>query len=74
MRGRWTSNEGGALWLSTDLIPYPPDCLVYSLWRELEKIATIPKQDIDAHFARVLPGWQKARDMLATRPAPYSLQ
>ena len=37
MRDRWTSDEAGALWLSTDLIPYPPDCLVYPIWRELEK-------------------------------------
>ena len=74
MRGRWSSDEGGALWLSTDLIPYPPDCLVYVLWRELEKNATVPMQQIEERFARILPGWRNARDMLANRPEPYSLQ
>lgn len=74
MRGRWSSNEAGALWVSTDIIPYPPDCLVYTLWRELEKLATIPEEQIDQHFKRILPGWQAARDMLSTRPEPYSLQ
>ena len=74
MRGRWSSNEAGALWISTDIIAYPPDCLVYVLWRELEKIATIPEHEVAAHFARVLPGASAAQDMLATRPEPYSLQ
>ena len=73
MRGRWSSYEAGCIWLSTDLIPYPPDCLVCTLWRELEKLATIPEVQVAEHFARVLPGWQSARDMLAEKPEPYSL-
>lgn len=74
MRGRWTSNEAGALWLSTDIIPYPPDCLVYVIWKELEKLATIPSDQVQAHFERILPGWQAAQKMLADRPEPYNLQ
>lgn len=74
MRGRWSVNEAGALWLSTDLIPYPPDCLVYTIWRELEKLATIPEDQVAAHFERTLPGWRNARQLLADRPKPYSNQ
>lgn len=74
MRGRWSSNEAGALWLSTDLIPYPPDCLVWVLWKELEKLATISPEECEAHLKRILPGWEAARQMLADRAQPYSLQ
>ncbi len=74
MRGRWSSNEAGALWLSTDLIPYPPDCLVWVLWRELEKLATISPEECETHLKRILPGWEAARNMLAERAQPYSLQ
>ena len=74
MRGRWSSNEAGVLWLSTDIIAYPPDCLVYVLWQQLKNIATIPKEEVNERFARVLPGWQAARDLLACRPEPYCLQ
>lgn len=74
MRNRWSTNEAGALWISTDIVPYPPDCLVYVLWRELEKLATISEDEVKAHFERVLPGWKKAQEMLAQRPEPYCLQ
>ena len=74
MRDRWSSNEAGALWLSESLVPYPPDCLVYVIWRELEKRATIPEEDVRERFERTLPGWKAARDMLANRVEPYSLQ
>ena len=74
MRGRWSSDEAGVLWLSDDIVPYPPDCLVYVLWRELEKRASIPEEDVQRHLERVLPGWQAARELLATRPEPYCLQ
>lgn len=74
MRDRWSSDEAGALWLSTDLIPYPPDCLVYTIWRELEKKATIPENLVREHFERVLPGWRSAQRMLSERAKPYSNQ
>lgn len=74
MRGRWSSSEAGALWLSTDIIPYPPDCLVYVLWRELEKQATISPEEAEAHLQRILPGWREAARMLSERADPYSLQ
>lgn len=74
MRDRWSSYEAGALWLSTDLVPYPPDCLVYVIWRELEKRSSLPEEEVHERFERVLPGWQQARDMLALRAEPYSLQ
>lgn len=74
MRGRWSSNEAGCLWLSTDIIPYPPDCLVYVILRELEKRTTLSEEEFGSHFKRILPGWERARDMLAERAAPYSLQ
>ena len=74
MRDRWSSDEAGALWLSTDLIPYPPDCLVYVIWRELEKKATIPEDQVLEHFERILPGWRNAQQLLADRAKPYSNQ
>lgn len=74
MRGRWSSDEAGALWLSTDLIPYPPDCLVYVIWKELEKRATIPEELVKQHFERILPGWRAAQQLLADRPEPYCNQ
>ena len=74
MRDRWSSNEAGALWLSEDIIPYPPDCLVYVVWRELEKKSTIPEEEIRTRFERILPGWRRAKEILQTRPEPYCLQ
>ncbi len=74
MRDRWSSDEAGALWLSCDLIPYPPDCLVYAIWRELEKRATIPAEAVRDHFERILPGWRAAQQMLSERAKPYSNQ
>lgn len=74
MRGRWASSEAGALWLSDDLIPYPPDCLVYVLWHELAKESPLPPQQIEERFQSVLPGWREAARLLAERPEPFSLQ
>lgn len=74
MRDRWSSDEAGAIWLSSDLIPYPPDCLVYVLWNELAKRSELPEEDIEKRFATILPGSAQARKMLADRPEPYSLQ
>ena len=74
MRDRWSSDEAGALWLSTDLIPYPPDCLVYVIWRELEKRAAIPEGEVRERFEHILPGWLQARQILQNRSEPYSLQ
>lgn len=74
MRGRWASSEAGALWLSTDLIPYPPDCLVYVIWRELQKNATISDEEAEEHLNRIVPGWRRASQMLAEKAEPFSLQ
>lgn len=74
MRDKWTNNDAGALWISTDIVPYPPDCLVYVILRELRKIATIPEADVDAHCNLILPGWEAAKQMLSERPEPYCLQ
>jgi len=74
MRDKWTSTDAGALWISTDITPYPPDCLVYVILRELRKTATIPEADVEAHCARILPGWEAAKRMLSERPEPYCLQ
>ena len=74
MRGRWSAYEAGALWLSTDLIPYPPDCLVYILWGELAKLSDLPDDQVQQRFLQVLPGWKAAQEMLSQRSEPYSLQ
>ena len=74
MRGRWATTQAGALWLSNDLVPYPPDCLVYVLWQELCKDSPVPREQLDEQLHRMLPGWENARRILAERPEPYSLQ
>ena len=74
MRNRWSSYEAGALWLSTDLIPYPPDCLVYTILKELKELSPLPEDQFQEHYERILPGWRTAAKMLADRPEPYSLQ
>ena len=74
MRGRWTSHEAGALWISTDLIPYPPDCLIYAVWCELEKIAGVPEVISRSKLAELLPNWQDVQEILAKRPEPYCFQ
>lgn len=74
MRNRWSAYEAGALWLSTDLIPYPPDCLVYTILKEMEEISPLSKMEFREHYERILPGWSAAGKMLAERAEPYSLQ
>lgn len=74
MRGRWSSNEAGALWLSTDLIPYPPDCLVYTILKELREISPLSDDEFQERYESVLPGWRAAAKLLAERAEPYSLQ
>lgn len=74
MRGRWSSYEAGALWISTDLIPYPPDCLVYTLLKELKELSPLPEMEFQEHLERVIPGWRAAAKILADRSEPYSLQ
>lgn len=74
MRNRWASDEAGALWLSTDLVPYPPDCLVYVIWRELEKRSTLLDEEMDGLLEQVLPAWRQAQQILHNRPEPYCLQ
>lgn len=74
MRGRWAEMAAGVLWLSTDLIPYPPDCLVYVIWKELEKLSPLPEDEINEQLERILPGWREAARLLSRRPEPYNLQ
>ena len=74
MRGRWSAYEAGALWLSTDLLPYPPDCLVYTILKEFEKLSPLSEMEFREHLDRILPGWRAAAKLLADRAEPYSLQ
>ena len=74
MRGRWSANEAGALWLSTDIIPYPPECLAYTLAKEIEKLSPLPEDEFRAHLERLIPNWRSAAETLAKRPEPYCLQ
>lgn len=74
MSGRFSKLEAGCLWLSTDLVPYPVDCLVYAIWHELLGLATIPEEEARAHMQSVIPGWEHAAELLSTRAKPYSNQ
>ena len=74
MRDKFTSSEAGALWLSTELVPYPPECLMYAIWAELVRMLGIPEVLANDKLAEVLPNWQDVRQLLAARPEPYCLQ
>lgn len=74
MNGRFAKLEGSALWLSEDIVPYPVDCLVYTIWRELITHAGIPVDDAHEKLAETLPGWERAAEVLIDREEPYSNQ
>lgn len=74
MRNRFAKFDGKVLWLSTDIVPYPVDCLVYAIWRELMPSATVSGEEAQEALASVLPGWERAAKILAERAEPYSLQ
>ena len=73
MRGRFAKFDGKVLWLSTDIAPYPVDCLVYAIWRELMAQATVSEEEAQAALESVLPGWKRASQILAEKAEPYSL-
>lgn len=74
MSGRFSKLEAGCLWLSTDLVPYPVDCLVYAIWHELMPLATVSEEEVQQQLASTIPGWQHAAELLSTHAKPYSNQ
>ena len=74
MRGGFARLEAGCLWLSHDIVPYPVDCLAYAVWSALVGLATVDEEELQAHLAAYLPGWQRAQEILQARAKPYSNQ
>lgn len=74
MRDKFASFEAGALWISNDIVPYPPDCLAYAIWRALESRATIGGFEAGELLDKSIPGWKQASELLAKRAKPYSNQ
>ena len=74
MSGRFAQHVDGVLWLSTDIVSYPVDCLVYAIWRALMLAASVSPEVAQSHLESVLPGWKRAARMLSEKAAPYSNQ
>lgn len=74
MRDSFAKVEAGALWLSEDIVPYPIDCLAYAVWQALAVHRGMDEEESHELLVQIMPGWEHARDLLATRAAPYSNQ
>lgn len=74
MRDRFASFEAGAIWLSNDIVPYPPECLAYAIWRALESRKTVSDVEADEMLGKAIGEWKRAADILAKRAKPYSNQ
>ena len=74
LKDHMSSYEGSIFWLSHDLIPYPPDCLVYVLLKQLKQFSKVTEEEYQKIFERILPNWKAARQLLKERPEPFSLQ
>lgn len=66
--------DEGVLRLSEEIVPYPVDCLAYVVWRALMPSATIGNDAAEEALHAILPGWERAAEMLRTRAKPYSNQ
>jgi len=73
MRNKFSAFEAGCLWLSSDLVPYPPDCLVYVIWREMMDKMGFDAAAQEKHLDTLMD-WREAQRLLAERPKPYSNQ
>ncbi len=74
LKDRMSSYEGSVFWLSYDMIPYPPDCPVYVLLKQLKQFTTIDDEEYQKVFERILPNWRAAQKLLKERPEPFCLQ
>ncbi len=72
MGDRMAQLRGGALWLSDDIVGYPPDCLAYSIWRCLEGVSRLPEEGKKEALDATIPGWRAACELLSTREGPYA--
>ena len=73
MRNKFSSFDAGCLWLSNDVVPYPPDCLVYVVWRELMNCMGMLEEQQENMLDTVL-NWRNASEILSVRAKPYSNQ
>ena len=74
MRDSVAKMEAGALWLSEDIVPYPIDCLAYAVWQAIASARSIDEQEEREMVQQVIPGWERARELLVTKAKPYSNQ
>ncbi|MCL2632455.1 MAG: DUF45 domain-containing protein [Coriobacteriia bacterium] len=64
------------VWVSENLIPYPPECFIYAFLNEMIKVL-LPEADESERIALLdkgLPGWQEYREILADSNSVYSNQ
>lgn len=74
MRGRFARIDAGALWLSDDIIGYPPDCLMLTVWDAVAARAGVAEEVSREKLKQVVPGWEEAARLLEERAEPYSSQ
>ena len=74
MRGRWSACEAGALWISDSIIPYPPECLAFTVAKELQGLSNLSDEEFQTVLDRVVPNWREAAKILSERAEPYSMQ
>lgn len=74
MRDKFASYDAGALWISTDIVPYPHECLAYVIWKALATDSDLTDIELSEQLARDIPSWRDAANTLSTRAKPYSNQ
>jgi len=78
LRGAWIQIDKAkdTVWISENLIPYPPECVVYVYLQEMIGILE-PEADEEARsnlLAKGLPNWQELKTLLADTNSKYSHQ
>lgn len=78
LRDSWVhiDEKKDVVWFSENLIPYPPDCVVYAYLAELIKLRApeAKPQEVNDLLDVGVPGWQQLREILADPSSPYSNQ
>lgn len=78
MRDSWVHIDDAkdVVWFSEDLIPYPPDCVVYAFLVELikQRLPEASEEETAALLDKGVPNWQTFKHILIDKNSPYSNQ